>query len=301
MKRFAICLYVITALLIANSAGAQLSVLVDSSRDGGVWWFPQSQNFDSALPHQGKAFADFLRTQGMRVIELPRPFAITSELLRSFDLVIAANECNSYSAAELAAYDSYAVGGGRLILLSGPKGNPQCDTDSLPQRFGIDFSGVIGGTITDFTPHPITKLVSSLSVFGSFVMTAPADSTFLGRLSGTPVMGIVRGQVFFMGDFNAIQLVSQPFVRNLLTYFLSVRTLAKRVDALAMRLDAQQMLVSVLVQADRGLLAGNTQEAIRSLEAFVLEVFNFQKLGLLDPLTASTLILDAEAIIGFLT
>ena len=37
-------------------------ILVDASRDGGVWWFPQWEQqggFDFTLPHQGKELADY--------------------------------------------------------------------------------------------------------------------------------------------------------------------------------------------------------------------------------------------------
>jgi hypothetical protein len=48
----------------SNPAAAQMRVLVDASVDGGGWWSPQTANFDPDLPHQGKALADYFRSQG---------------------------------------------------------------------------------------------------------------------------------------------------------------------------------------------------------------------------------------------
>jgi hypothetical protein len=35
-----------------------LRILIDASKDGGLWWFPQVHPFDAEQYHQGKAFAD---------------------------------------------------------------------------------------------------------------------------------------------------------------------------------------------------------------------------------------------------
>src|ERR1041384_4886026 len=51
-------------------------VLVDASRDGGVWWFPQVAPFSGTDAHHGQALADAVRSLGFVVEELPRPFAI---------------------------------------------------------------------------------------------------------------------------------------------------------------------------------------------------------------------------------
>lgn len=206
----------------ATSAAAQVSVLVDSSRDAGVWWFPQSEpNFDPNLPHQGKPLADFLRSQGMTVTELPRPFAITCQQLSQYDLTIVAGACSVYSAAELNAYHSYLKHGGRLILL----GEHSCSFDNLPQSIGLDFDGALTGAITTFTPHPITIGVGGLDVIGGGSVTVvPASATILGVLSGMPIMGIMpfgTGEVFFLGDTNGIEAITQPFVKNLFEFMLA--------------------------------------------------------------------------------
>lgn len=213
--------------LVAHPVDAQISVLVDSSRDGGVWWFPQSEPlFDPTRPHQGKALADLLRNQGMTVVELPRPRTITREQLSQHRLVMAIDLCGTYSASEIGAYTDYVSSGGRLILLNDHKGNPACDIDSLSRAFGLNFSGTTDvTTVTMFAAHPITAGVGALPyIAGSVVTTAPGSATMLGFLSGMPVMGVMpfgAGQVFFLGDTNGIELVPQPFVNNLFGYMLA--------------------------------------------------------------------------------
>src|SRR5512136_209974 len=66
-----------------NAAGpAPMSILVDASRDGGVWWFPQEWPFDPESAHQGRALASYLRGKGFRVDELGRPTTITPGVLQ---------------------------------------------------------------------------------------------------------------------------------------------------------------------------------------------------------------------------
>jgi hypothetical protein len=84
-------------------------ILVDSSRDGGLWWAPQPFSpgvFDPDLEHQGKALADYLKSLGMEVDELPRPTPITDELLNDYHLVVrpGAFTYSGYSEDEIAAY-----------------------------------------------------------------------------------------------------------------------------------------------------------------------------------------------------
>jgi hypothetical protein len=191
------------------------SILVDASKDSGVWWFPQTNGpFDPTEPHQGKALADYLRLQGYDVIETPRLIRIDCVELSRHHLVIA-RPSSAYSAAELAAYGTFVSRGGRLILLY-----DHTDVSNLAQSFGVQASGAYTGLLTSFTPHPITTGVSSL-IFaaGAAITSAPPQFLVLARLARMPVMGIMSvglGEVFYLGDTNGIEGVPQPFVDNLL-------------------------------------------------------------------------------------
>jgi hypothetical protein len=222
------------------------AVLIDSSRDGGTWWFPQGVGFDFSSPHQGKALADYLREHGMRVSELPRPFIIDSSLLAPFRLVIRAGQFGTYSSSELAAYRRYVSRGGRLILLTDY--HRAGEIDMLAETFGLKFRGVSRGeNIVDrFTVHPITQGLSEIPYgVGSGIFGAPPSATMLGYLSEStfidlndngvqdpgepsraPVMGVMRfgkGQIFFIGDINTIEAVPQPLVDNLFKTFMNGR------------------------------------------------------------------------------
>jgi ankyrin repeat protein len=63
-------------------------ILIDASKDGGMWWYPQNGTFDVSANHQGRQLANYLKKQKMVVNELPRGAAITPDLLAGYDIVI---------------------------------------------------------------------------------------------------------------------------------------------------------------------------------------------------------------------
>ena len=228
-----------------------LSVLIDASRDGGAWWCCQAVTFDPDAPHQGKAFADHLRSLGINVRELPRPFTIDLELLELFDLVIRANEFGSYLASELSAYEQYVREGGNLLLLQDFV--RPAETDILGAVFGLRFAGITRGSqLVNFVAHPITEGVASGQLrygVGSGLRESPPEATILAHLddgsyldlndngiqdvdepASPPVMGILEFQAgfilfigdtnFLQGDTNFLQPVPQPLVDNILRVFL---------------------------------------------------------------------------------
>jgi hypothetical protein len=240
----------ITISIMAIEQG--LSILVDASRDGGVWWYPQIAPFDPDKPHQGKALADYLRSQGFFVTELPRtvyprvlppaPPPITPDLLSQFDLVIRANEFGAYTQEEIAAYHNYVENGGNLLLLSDYV-RPD-EEDSLGNSFGILFKGISRGEnmIDRFQPHSITRGVSALPYgVGSGIIDFPSSANILGYLSeGTYLdlndngaqdgdeptraaalgeMAFGEGRIVFCGDTNMWLPVPQPLTDNTINWF----------------------------------------------------------------------------------
>ena len=216
-------------------------ILVDASRDGGLWWFPQGGPFDPLAPHQGRALADHLRSTGYRVDELPRGASIDGEDLEGYDLVIRAGAMAPYDTAEIAAYTTYVSAGGDLLLLSDHM--LYAPPDDLAAAFGIAFTGITRGanTLGSYAAHPITAGQGPLAyMFGSAVTGWPSTATILGALSGTSfldangdgvhnpgevtapdVLGLLEhgeGQILFGGDVNMWQSVPQPLLGNALLW-----------------------------------------------------------------------------------
>jgi hypothetical protein len=204
-------------------------MLIDASRDGGVWWFPQYEatGFDAALPHQGKALADYLRGLGFVVDELPRGTVITNELLGQYDKVIRTNAFSHYSAPELAAYEALLDRPSALLLLQDHHTHTR--NDNLSERLNLPFSGAKSGTITRFAPHDITKGVTALPFIAGSVIPNPDKNriTVLGTLStsadstGLAAMGILHhptSRVFFLGDVNGLEQVPQPLTQNIVKW-----------------------------------------------------------------------------------
>jgi hypothetical protein len=226
-----------------------LRVLIDSSRDGGAWWFPQGgSTFDPHAPHQGDALVKYLHARGFEVTELPRPTTIDPQLLHGFDLVIRFVAFGDYSPSEIEAYDTWVTGGGGLLLLEGhhPK-------DALAEHFGLQFRGVarVPGAaderaslvteLASFVPHPLTHGVQAVPyVAGSGLTAWPPDAQILGHLSrnayldlndnrtqdpGEPsapaALGVLphgQGRIVFCGDSNFWRKLPQPLLQNTLAY-----------------------------------------------------------------------------------
>lgn len=221
-----------------------VTVLVDASRDGGVWWYPQAGTFDPDLGHQGKELADYLRSLKLHVRELPRPTLITLELLKSHDLVIRAVACGDYAGSEVLAYQQYVQEGGSLLLLDDHKRH--CPIDAVGLSFGLRFDGITRGfqSLT-FVPDPITQDLEDGSlrlIAGSGLTEFPSEAKILAHLdeesyldlndngakdidepTAPPVMGTLtsgKGLIIFMGDANFIEYVPQPLTDNLIQALL---------------------------------------------------------------------------------
>ena len=204
------------------TSGLEGHILIDASRDGGVWWYPQAGTFDPAAPHQGQQLADYLRQRGYLVDELARGRVVTDTILSRYEGVIRAGQYGTYSTAELLAYDWFLDCGRTLVLLG--EFLQDGGVDRLAESIGIPLRGKITGAIVDFAAHPITQDVTMLGFnMGSMILAPePAGITVLGWLdSGQAVMGVVahpKAKIFFLGDTNELEQVPQPLVDNLLRW-----------------------------------------------------------------------------------
>jgi hypothetical protein len=210
-----------------NSNVPEGAILVDASRDGGVWWYPQAGSFSATMPHQGKALADYLRSLGFTVDELPRGTSVTWDELKKYKNIIRAVGFGTYTSQEIAAYDSCLQHSSSLLLLSDHLQNSS--NDGLSAHLGLVFSGSLTGAITPFPGHNITAGVGSLPyIAGSVIMQPdPGKMTILGYARTSPgsqgyaAMGVLLhpgAKIFFIGDANGIEQVLQPFTSNLVKW-----------------------------------------------------------------------------------
>ena len=203
------------------------SILVDASKDGGVWWFPQSpqSGFNPNQPHQGKALADYLKSLGYTVDELGRGTVITSSLLNRYKYVIRATAFFNYTTAEIDAYSGFLNRNTALLLVADHLQNSV--NDRLSQQLGLNFEGSFWGPVTSFEAHAVTNNLSSLPfTAGAVIKNWDANRiNVLGKLSnGYGVMGVVNNsssKIFFFGDLNGLEQVPQPFTANLVKWLFN--------------------------------------------------------------------------------
>ena len=202
-----------------------IPLLIDASRDGGVWWFPQAGNFSATETHQGQALASYLRSMGYKVVEVPRGQPITWSYLSQFQKVIRFVGCGTYSQEEINAYDSLASHSASILMIQDHLQN--FPNDPLSAHWGLDFSGSMTGSVTQFAEHPITIGVTSLYYMAGSVIVNPDPKkiTVLGAFPGSEpqqaAIGILHhptSKIVFMGDGNLIEAVPQPFTDNLVNW-----------------------------------------------------------------------------------
>jgi hypothetical protein len=197
-------------------------ILIDASKDGGVWWYPQAGLFDAQAEHQGKVFADFLKDAGFEVTELGRDKKVTDELLDGYQIIIRASGFERYDQTEVEAYQKAIDRGISLVLLSDHKAND--NTDEIADLLKVQFFGVTPDeSLNKFANHPLFENVNDLRyLVGAYIETTDENLQPLAWLSdGNPVAGILKhskSRIFVMGDVNAIEFLPQPFSNNLATW-----------------------------------------------------------------------------------
>ncbi len=230
--------------LVSTELPTDKNILVDASKDGGVWWFPQGANndFSETAEHQGQALADYLRSLGFHVDELGRGAVITDQLLEKYSRIIRAAPFFDYSNDEINAYKNFLKRPGAILLLQDHLS--YSTNDQLSEFLGVKFRGAVNGAITNFTPHEITAGAADLSFIAGAVVTNAENNpniVVLGSLdmnsytvlnnsdpfnspnvSSVPVMGLVKNfpntRIFFLGEENAIESGPQPLTQNLVNW-----------------------------------------------------------------------------------
>ncbi|MFZ9386800.1 MAG: hypothetical protein ACO25B_02870 [Chitinophagaceae bacterium] len=203
------------------------TILIDASRDGGLWWFPQSEQsgFSTERDHQGKYLADHLKQKGFKVVELYRGAVISDDLLSRYRFVIRAGGYGNYSQDELTAYSRFLSREVSLLLLQDHLANRS--NDALSRMLDLNFTGMISGPVGNFAPHPVTANANLSFTAGSFLNQPDTSKvTLLGFITGSStndstrnvVMGIRKhptARIFFIGDVNGLEQIPQPLTTNL--------------------------------------------------------------------------------------
>ncbi|MBN1568831.1 MAG: hypothetical protein JXA73_13360 [Acidobacteria bacterium] len=178
-----------------------IRALVDASKDGGQWWFPQYSDtgFDQDKDHQGKAMADAMRTRGWEVIELPRGEVITADTLNGYDIVIRPEPYFCYSASEAGAYREAVAGGVRLFLMGSAAGYD----DAVANILGLRFGGRRHIMVEKVIPHLLTWRIIARAIPWVTVQEMPVNAVTLAWGPGEdPVLGystFSEGYVLFIG------------------------------------------------------------------------------------------------------
>lgn len=223
------CMSLAQSVLSAEGATAIGKIVVDASKDGGVWTYPQPRgSFDPTKDHQGKALADYLRSQGWDLEEIPPGEDIT-ERLNGATVVIRTSAFFTfdYKESEVRAYRDYVAGGGNVLLVHGFVRNGSSNVDKIAKEFGIVFSkSVTAATIRRWAQHPLTKDLDLMPYkVGSVVTESPIQTVPLAYLDDDQiVMGIVKigkGKVIFLSTTSPLLAGQRLFIKRVLGEFAS--------------------------------------------------------------------------------
>jgi hypothetical protein len=198
-----------------------IRALVDASKDGGLWWFPQysGAGFDQNKNHQGKAMADAMRARGWEVMELGRGEVITADKLEGYDIIIRPEPYSCYSASEAIVYRDAVAAGARLFLMGSAAGYD----DVVANIFGLRFGGRRHISVEKIIPHFLTARIGLAAIPWVTVQEMPRESVTLAWGPGEdPVLGyyaFLEGYVLFAGTSSFI--CGSPLLGNMLEFLES--------------------------------------------------------------------------------
>lgn len=209
----------------ASAQDPKVRIVIDASRDGGTWWFPQKENeFTAGKPHQGKALVNYLKKFTPEVVEIVRG-EIIADKLKDASVVVRFNVLGqAYSPKEIAAYKDYVESGGRILLVyAAPAKGP---SDAVAEALGIRV-GQRAETpfIKKWANDPLTAGLKDVPFnCGSVISGYPKAAIQLGMMAnGQSVFGMVaigKGKVVYLGSVAPLISVSQPFVENIFSELL---------------------------------------------------------------------------------
>ncbi len=134
--------------------------------------------------------------------------SLTRLLLDRFDVVIIDWLTREYSSAEAGIVFEWVSGGGGLMTMTGYDNSPADLTrpNSFLTAFGLRYVAPLihGGAVTDFSPHPTTDGLASVTFLGGYRVALEGTSGVVtARIAGEPVAVAHErglGRVYAWGD-----------------------------------------------------------------------------------------------------
>lgn len=161
--------------------------------------FNANSKFEAWLEDQGTGVS--------RIGEQGDP--VTPEMLSAYDVIILDHLPRGYSAEEAGYFRDWVEAGGGLMAMTGHVADETIAVDypnSIVGPMGVGYiGGLLSQAVTDFTAHPLTTGLTSVTFLGGFRVeeTMPGDTTIIAKLPQGPVaIAEVRelGRIYLWGD-----------------------------------------------------------------------------------------------------
>jgi hypothetical protein len=158
-------------------------------------------------------FETWLEMQGTQVdrIQLDNT-PLTPQIVDKYDIIILDRLVRTYAPDEAALMESWVTGGGGLMSMTGYTGGPPDvqRPNSIIGPMGLTYNnskGIISGPVTQWTMHPITEGITSVTFLGGFYIDIVDDGIAVNTVVGTLPQGPVavaqvrkNGKLFIWGD-----------------------------------------------------------------------------------------------------
>lgn len=185
----------------AQATGKRLSILVDASKDGGLWWFPQGERFNPDEYHQGMQLSSRMKDQGWSVTELGRGETIDGSTLAGYDVILLVKPFFRYNESERQAYVQSVQNGAKLFLL-GPDPN-----GGVHAEFGLKFPlRSRFGSADSWVDHAFNRRLEDVGAVWTPALSTSRESVplaFMGEGNlAMPVVSylpVANGAVLYIG------------------------------------------------------------------------------------------------------
>ncbi len=169
--------------------------------------------FGSKGGNPAAEFETWLEAQGTAVDRIQLDDTpLTQEIVGKYDIIILDRLARAYSPAEADIMQGWVGGGGGLMAMTGYTGQPPdvLLPNTLLGPMGLtynDSKGIFNGPVTQWTPHPVSMDITSVTFLGGFYIDITDDgvgeNTVVAALpEGAVAVAQVRlaGKLFVWGD-----------------------------------------------------------------------------------------------------